>query len=93
MADIENEVEEVLLGIVITVSNYVDESELVWGRSLENLPVVSIREIYDHCKNSRINGEAIQKTMDHRSKFKEERNINANNIGTALTPPQFMVHA
>ena len=39
-----------------------DERKIEWGKSLEGMPVFTVREIEDHKKESRENGVTIEKT-------------------------------
>ena len=94
MCSIVEEVKNVVHGMVALVSDYFNNNlQIVWGKSLENMPLITIREINAHRANAGVNGEMIKKTMDRGRKFKEERYINANNIKTASSSIGFMVQA
>ena len=56
-----------------------------WGKSLEYMPVVTIKEIEMHRNESgKDKGGAILKTLERGRRFKEERYISADSIYTAL---------
>ena len=76
------DVNQVLGGIVSLVTIVVDNVSETWGKSLEFMPTVTMREIEKHCANTGKSGQPIAKTMERGKKFKNERYIDANNIFT-----------
>ena len=51
-------------------------------KSLEGMPVFTVREIEDHKKESGENGATIEKTSERGIQFKNERYLNADTIQT-----------
>ena len=68
--------------------------EITWGKSLVEMPAVTIKEIEAHRVNSgKSTGGAIIKTLERGRKFKEERYITADSIFTAVQGQAFLVKA
>ena len=68
--------------------------EITWGKSLVEMPVVTIKEIEAHRVNSgKSTCGAIIKTLERGRKFKEERYITADSIFTAVQGQAFLVKA
>ena len=68
--------------------------EVTWGKSLVEMPAVTITEIEAHRLNSGKNtGIAIIKTLERGRKFKEERYISADSIFTDIQGKFFLVKA
>ena len=54
-----------------------------WGKSLEGMPVFTVRETEDHKKESGKNGATIEKTIERGLlHFKNERYLNTDTIQT-----------
>ena len=68
--------------------------DMDWGKSLEKLPLFTIKEIELHRQNSgKSQGAPIIKTLDRGRKFKEERYISADSIFSASDDNYFYVKA
>ena len=79
----ENEILECLLkNIEESIPIDFDERKIEWGKSLEGMPVFTVREIEDHKKGSGENGVTIEKTSERGLQFKNERYLNADTIQT-----------
>ena len=59
--------------------------KIEWGKSLEGMPVFTVREIENHKKESGKNGATIEKTSERGLQFKNERYLNADTIQTMKT--------
>ena len=85
----DNEMIDLLLKIAeseidIVVKRTVDEKN--WGKSLDGMPIFTIREIEIHRQNSgKMPGVSIIKTLERGRKFKEKRYISADSIYTYLS--------
>ena len=55
-------------------------NENSWSKSLDGLPMFTIREIEEHRRKSGKNNNSIMKTTERGKKFKEERYLSANDI-------------
>ena len=59
-----------------------DEQKIEWGRSLEGVPVFTVREIEDRKKTSGKNGATVEKTSERSLHLKNECYLNADTIQT-----------
>ena len=59
-----------------------DERKIEWGKSLESMPVFTVREKKDHKKGSRKNGATVEKTSERCFQFKNECYLNNATIQT-----------
>ena len=66
-----------------------DEQKTEWGRSLEGVPVFTVREKEDHKKTSGKNGATVEKTSETGLQFKNERYLNADTIQTMKSKDLF----
>ena len=57
-----------------------DKRKIEWGKSLEGMPVFTVREIEDHKKESGKNGATIEKRSERSLQFKNELYLNADTI-------------
>ena len=65
----------------------VEDSTLVWGKSLAHFPFFTIKEVERHRLNSgKQSGQAIMKTLDRGRKFKGERYLSSDDIFIADAP-------
>ena len=64
MSIIEDQVKSLVSSLVAKVSFNIGSEGVVWGKSLELMPVVTIEEINVHRANTGKNGEIIAKTLD-----------------------------
>ena len=93
----DNEMTDLLLKhpeseIDIVVKKTVDEKN--WGKSLDRVPIFTIREIEIHRQNSgKMPGVSIIKTWEMGQKFKEERYVSTHIIYTYLSDELFFVKA
>ena len=79
----ENETLQCLLkNIEESIPINFDEQKIEWGKSLEGIPVFTVRKIEDHKKKSGKNGATIEKTSERSLQFKNERYLNADTIQT-----------
>ena len=85
------DVSKVLEGIVHTVAATITNENVCWSKSLELMPIVTIREINEHRANTGKSGEPIAKTLERGKKFKNERYIDANKIFTSAGSGGFSV--
>lgn len=67
-----------------------EKCDEIWGKSLKEMPIFTIKEIDKHRLNSGKRA-AIIKTMDRGRKFMEERYINRDSIFTQSTNTHFSV--
>ena len=59
----ENEILQCALKIIDeSIQINFDEQKIAWGKSLEGIPVFTVREIEDHEKDCGKNGVTIEKT-------------------------------
>ena len=71
-----------------------DESTINWGKSLQNLPVFTLREIEKHrLKSGKTPTSAITKTKERGQKFKNERYISADTIFSIMDKEYFCFKA
>ena len=67
---------------------------MIWGKSLAEMPPMTIKEIEAHRKNSgKGSGGPVMKTLERGRRFKEERYITADSVFTAVQGPTFLVKA
>ena len=71
--NVEGQVKSIVLSLVSKVTFKIESEGVEWGKSLELMPVITIKEINAHRANAGKKGEIIAKTMDRGKKFKEER--------------------
>ena len=67
---IEDQVKCFVSSLAAKVSFNVESEGVVWGKSLELMPTVTIKEVNAHRANAGKNGEIIAKTLDRGKKFK-----------------------
>ena len=74
--------------IDIVVKRTVDEKN--WGKSPDDMPFFSIREIEIHRQNNgKMPGFSVIKTLERGHKLKEERYVTADNVYTYLSDEFF----
>ena len=75
----ENEILQILLeSIAESIPINFDEQKIEWRKSLEGIPVFTVREIEDHKKESGKNGATIEKTSESGLQVKERDFISNN---------------
>ena len=84
---LENEILQCLLkSIEENIPIIFDEQKIEWGKSLEGMPVFTVRKTEDHKKAEKMesgkNGATIEKTNERGLQFKNERYLNADTIQT-----------
>ena len=90
----ENEILQCLLkSVAESISINSDEQKVEWGKSLEGIPVFTVRETEDHKKESGKNGATTEKTSERGLQFKNERYLNADTIQTMKTKDLFKIKA
>ena len=73
-------------------NNTCESEDVIWGKSLAEMPTITIKEIEAHRQLSgKGSGVPIIKTLERGRKFKEERYITADSIFTAVLPQKFLV--